>query len=187
MPYPFRVTYRASRDLYIEDRGFAHEVRRDDPDFEFVDAEFGPILAPGQTAQHGQNEGEWEVVDGFPLLEALKSIKHERLKVAWLEAESRGVVRTDAGFAIDANERANRDIVGLITRLEATGESKTSFCAADNSFHEVSLNDLRGMLLAIIAYGEKVYARKWLLREAINQATTPAELDAIQISFAELD
>lgn len=187
MAYSFRVTHKASEDLYIEDRGYAHEVKRGDPDFAILEAEFANLLEPGQTAQcatHG--DGGWDVVDGFPLLDDLRGKKRDSLKAAFMEAEAHGVVMVKAGFAIDATERANRDINGLITRLEATGQQKASFCAADNSFHEVSLDDLRGMLLAIISHAQNLYARKWELRQAIDKAATPSELEAIEISFAEV-
>lgn len=186
MKYPFRTTFRANSDLYIEDRGHAHEVRRGDPDFETLDAEFGNLLMAGQTAEHDMEGSGWTVVDGFPLLTTLKAIKFERLKVAKLQAEAHGAVKIRDGFVIDANQRAYEDVNGLITRLEETGRDSARFRAADNSYHEVTLADLKAMRLAIICYGEDIYDRKWALEEAIAQASTPAQLEAVNITFADL-
>ena len=98
-------------------------------------------------------------------------------------AGASGVVQSSVGFAIDANERANRDINGLITGMEATGQTSTIFCGADNSFHDVSLEDLKTMLLEIIQYGQRIYAVKWQIRIAIEQAKSMEELAAINVSF----
>lgn len=186
MNYPFRTTYKQDNDTYIEDRGHAFVIKRGNADFETLDAEFGKILAPGQTAVH-ENGGEgWEVWDGFPLLDALKKRKLDELNSAWLAAEANGTVSSSVGFVIDANERANRDITGLITGMEATGQASTTFCAADNSFHEVTLAQLKTMLLEIIQHGQAVYAAKWRMRTAIESAAALEALEAVKISFADV-
>lgn len=186
MKYAFRTTYRQDADTYVEDRGYAHEVKRGHPDFEAVEAEFGDILKPGQTASRGMGD-VWEVSDGFPLLADMKAIKLERLKVAWLHTEAHGKVRINnkngESFVIDATERANRDIGGLIDSMEYASQEKDLFCDAENQMHEVTLAELREMRQAVVAFGRATYARKWLLREQIEAAKTCAELDAIEISF----
>ena len=90
---------------------------------------------------------------------------------------------SSAGFVIDATERSNRDIEGLITSMEATGAPEAAFCAADNSFHTVTLEQLRAMRLEVIAYGQALYARKWEVRTAIERAGSVAEVQAVDISF----
>jgi len=183
MSYPFRTTYKQDADTYVEDRGYAHVIARGHADFATLDAEFGKLLAVGQTARKG-NDGEgWEVIEGFPMLDNARAEKLIALNEAWLVAEASGVVQSSVGFAIDANERANRDINGLITGMEATGQTSTIFCGADNSFHDVSLEDLKTMLLEIIQYGQRIYAVKWQIRIAIEQAKSMEELAAINVSF----
>ena len=109
----------------------------------------------------------------------------EELNTAWLEAEATGTVTVD-GITIDATSRSNRDIEGLIISMEAQGTASTLFCAADNSFHEVSLAQLKDFQLAVIGLGQRLYARKWELRTAIEGAETLEELEAITISFADV-
>lgn len=184
MNYPFRTTYKQDADTYIEDRGHAFTIRRGNADFDTLDAEFGSLLAPGQTAIRENNGDGWEVKAGFPMLEALKQARMEELHRAWLSAEANGQVNSSVGFAIDATERANRDITGLITGLEATNQTTTTFCAADNSFHEVTLDQLKTMLLEIIQHGQAIYAAKWQMRQAIEGATTLEAVSAVNISFA---
>jgi len=180
MSSPYRTTHRTAEG-YIEDRGYPHPVLPGDPDFAEVDAFFGTILAVGQTAERSGEDG-WEIAEGFPMLEDARARRLDALRSAWLEAEASGTVVLD-GVAYDANDRANRDIAGLITAMEAAGAESVTFCAADNSFRELSLADLRRLQLAVIQRAQALYARKWALRTAIEQATTFEALDAVQIGF----
>ena len=59
------------------------------------------------------------------------------------------------------------------------------FCAYDNTFHEVTLDQLRIMQIEIITHARAVYARKWALREAIEAAQSVVELESLSISFSE--
>lgn len=183
MSYPFRTTFRQDNDTYIEDRGYPHAVKRGDADFDTLDSEFGSILSIGQTALRDSEGNGWSVEDGSALLDNAKQMKLDALHEAWLLAEASGTVESSAGFAIDATERANRDIEGLITSMENGSADSAVFCAADNSFHPVTLAQLKEMRLAIIRYAQALYARKWELRTAIGQAQTFGELDAVTISF----
>lgn len=118
-------------------------------------------------------------------LDKLKKNKLNELESSFLTAEKSGVVKSSLGFDIDATERSNRDINGLIDVLESSSdESKsTMFCAADNTFHEVTLDDLKTMKLEVIKYGQELYQKKWAYREMINNATSKKELDNININF----
>lgn len=184
MSYAFRNTYRQDVDTFVEDRGYPHAVHRGDADFVTLEQQFAPMIAVGQTAMHGQGEGIWEVVDGSPMLDAAKAAKQEALRQAWLDAEACAVVQSaSAGFAIDANERANRDLSGLVTAMEAGGLATTTFCGADNVLHAVTLDQVRGMRLEVIAHAQALYARKWELRSAIEQAQSFEALDAVAVTF----
>lgn len=94
--------------------------------------------------------------------------------------------RTSLGFEVDANERANRDVAGLVTLLEAGGEAATAFCDYGNVMREVTLEQLKTLQLELIAYGRMLYARKWELREAVNAARTPEDVAAVEITFDDL-
>ena len=99
------------------------------------------------------------------------------------EAEETGVIQSSLGFPVDASERANRDISGLISQMEMTNIDKTQFCDANNDFHEVTLDNLKIMQLELIQYAQSLYATKWQLRAAIETAKTVDELNAIDIKF----
>lgn len=182
--YAFAATTKASPDLYVEDRGYPCRVERGTEAFSIVDAELGEILSPGQTAMR-MEDGSWSVQDGFPMLEDIRARRLSGLHEAWLEAEASGTVEME-GVAYDCTSRANRDIAGLIVSMEASGTAKVLFCAADNSFHELSLADLKSLQLLVIGHAQALYSRKWELRAALESAQTLEAVQAVQISFEDL-
>lgn len=122
----------------------------------------------------------------------LRNEKLLKLNTAFSAAEASGHVMSSIGFEIDATERANRDVDGLITRLEATGMEQTTFCDYTNTFQTVTVANLKTMRLEIIAYGQALYARKWEIREAINAVSLEDEdaarsaLEGIIIDFSNV-
>ena len=116
-------------------------------------------------------------------LELQKEDKLQELSIKFLEAENNGTIDSSVGFSIDATERSKRDIDGLIELLEATKTETTSFCAADNSFHDVNLEQLKAMKLEVIKYGQELYQKKWTYREQINNSKDKEELNKIDIKF----
>lgn len=128
-------------------------------------------------------EEQRKAEEEYNSVENVRARKLNELNSLFVQAETNGTLESSVGFTIDANERANRDIDGLIKSLEATPEETVLFCAADNSFHEVTLDNLKTMQLEVIAYGQQLYTKKWQYREQINQAQSKEELDAIEIKF----
>ena len=118
-----------------------------------------------------------------PTLDEARTEALARLAAAFLAAEAAGRLMSSAGFVIDATERSNRDIEGLITSMEAGGTPETTFCAADNSFHTVTLEQLKTMRLEVIAYGQALYTRNWTLRTAIESAQSVEAVQAVDINF----
>lgn len=121
-------------------------------------------------------------------LETKKAAKLEELGVMFAQAEAEAHLTSSLGFVINAGEKANRDIDGLIKLMEAMPDMGTvSFCCYDNSFKTVTLADLKTMQVEVILSGNALYSQKWAYREAINMATTKEELDAIHIDFTFSD
>lgn len=118
-------------------------------------------------------------------LEEAKAEKLAELNNAFETNSDNAHCLSSLGFEIDADETANRNVTSLIVALEATGEETVPFCAYDNTFHNVTLAQLKTMQLEIIAHARTLYARKWALREAMAGAASLEELDAIKIVFSE--
>ena len=116
-------------------------------------------------------------------LEEAKVAKQTELATAFECATQTAHCTSSAGFEINADETANRNISSLIIAMEATGQETVQFCAFDNTFHAVTLGQLRTMQLEIIANAQAIYQQKWVLRERINGSETVEELEAIDITF----
>ena len=120
-----------------------------------------------------------------PTFEELKARQLAELNAAFAAASETAHCLSSFGFEINADGTAARNISNLIVVLEETDRNTAQFCAFDNTFHEVTLTQLKVMRLEIIDNAEAIYQRKWVLRKAINAAATLEELDAIRITFGE--
>lgn len=118
-------------------------------------------------------------------LAELKIAKDEAVKLAYLNyRNNEATVPSSLGFTADASTRAWVDVMGLVTKAQSAPEGeKVTFRASDNTFHEITREQLGTLLLEIIATGEDSYAQKWAMNKAIEAATTKAELDAIDTTF----
>ena len=149
------------------------------------DGNFGYRAPDGMTEMTGEQPGKaCKAVNGQWVfdLPTGQAIKLDAVKTAFTEASAKAHCPSTVGFDIDANETANRDITGLINVLEATGVEQTVFRAYDNSFHEVTLTQLKTMLTEISLNGQYLYQAKWTLEAQIMQVQTEKELEAIGIS-----
>ena len=153
------------------------------PNEPLTTADYATQVAPFVTAWQAEKARREEEAAKPPTLEESRAAALARLNSAFAAAEAAGKVMSSAGFVIDATERSNRDIEGLITSMEATSTPETTFCAADNSFHTVTLDQLRTMRLEVIRHGQALYARKWELRTAIETAASADAVLAVDIDF----
>lgn len=132
-----------------------------------------------------EDNGDWYEVVALPeqTLEEVRAAKLAELNAAFTAASETAHCLSSAGFEINADETANQNISSLIISMEATGTETVRFCAYDNSFHEVTLAQLKTLQLEIIANAQAIRQMKWVLREQIKVAETVEALDAINITF----
>ena len=142
-----------------------------------------PYVDLWQVEKNRILEEQRKAEEEYNSVENVRARKLNELNSLFEQAETNGTLESSVGFTIDANERANRDIDGLIDSLEYTKEEKVMFCAADNTFHEVTLEQLKTMKMEVITYGQELYQKKWTYREQINNAQSKEELDKIEIKF----
>ena len=145
-------------------------------------------IAPYEDSEIEQGyDGAWYEKGHAPQrpLEEARTEKLAELEAAFNTASQKAHCTSSVGFEIDADETANRNVSSLIVAMEANGEDSVLFCAYDNTFHEVTLDQLRIMQIEIITHARAVYARKWALREAIEAAQSVVELESLSISFSE--
>lgn len=88
---------------------------------------------------------------------------------------------SSAGFEINADEKANRNIEGLVLVLKP--EESTLFRSYDNSFHKVTKEQLEMMRKEIAVNSQRLCQIKWQIEAAIDVAETLDELNAINVAF----
>ena len=128
-------------------------------------------------------DGNWYEKGHAPQkpLEEARAAKLTELNAAFTAASENAHCQSSAGFEIDANETANRNIEGLVLVLKP--EESTLFRDWDNRFHEVTKEQLETMRKEIVVNSQRLYQTKWQIEAAIEEAETVGELDAIVIAF----
>lgn len=123
----------------------------------------------------------------LPELEAYKEQRKTELNTLHEAAEKEAHVLSSLGFEIDANDRANRDVNGLLVTT-AEGES-VAFMDYSNQSHMVTRADLLVMQQEIIENAQYLYSQKWAYRTAIEGCTDNEGLDAVvaSIEFTYMD
>ena len=86
------------------------------------------------------------------------------------------------GFKVDATERALIDVGGLIAISDGV-KTPITFMDANNEPHDLTHEQFVALQKEIAANGSKVYAKKWGYRQAIINAQSVEELQAIHVSF----
>lgn len=191
---PFAIKWTGTEWAIVKD----HRQRRDQGGV-IIEGTGTPYWLPGDT--YDSSPRYMMTLDDFPKdaiftrpekpLEKLREEKLQELSSKTSAAESDAYVVSSVGspgIKINANERANRDIEGLIKLLKSFPEDTTEdFCCYDNTYYPVTLQDLETMQLEVITNGHNLYKQKWAYRNAINSASTKEELDAIHIEFQMLN
>ena len=131
-------------------------------------------------------DGNWYEKGHAPQkpLDEARAAKLTELNTAFTSASETAYCMSSAGFEIDANETANRNIEGLVLVLKP--EESTLFRAYDNSFHQATKEQLETMRKEIVVNSQRLYQTKWQIESAIEAAQTVEELDAIDIVFETL-
>lgn len=93
------------------------------------------------------------------------------------------IIKSSLGFTVNADLRSQNNLRGLI----AVGVEPVNFVTADNSVKSLSLEQLNTLLKETIQNGEHLYRTKWGYRDAILNAKTLEELNAIEFNFTMKD
>ena len=117
----------------------------------------------------------------LPELAAYKEQRKNELNTLHEAAEKEAHILSSLGFEIDANDRANRDIAGLLVTT-AEGES-VQFCDYSNIMRTVTRAQLEIMQKEIILNAQSLYAQKWYFRSQIDNAESSLALSNLNFTF----
>ena len=125
------------------------------------------------------HDGTWYEKGHAPQrpLEEARTEKLTELEAAFNTASQKAHCTSSVGFEIDADETANRNIEGLVLVMQP--EETTLFRAYDNTFHEVTREQLETMRKEIVVNSQYLYQAKWTMEARIKAAETTGELEAI--------
>ena len=123
------------------------------------------------------------VAEPEPTLDEVKARKLNELNAAHEAAEAGAHVASSLGFTIDANDRANRDIEGI---LKTIGDGVVMFCDYENEFHELNRAQCETLQVEIIQNAQALYAQKWQYRTQVEAAESVEELEALEFTFSHL-
>ena len=119
-----------------------------------------------------------------PTLDEQKKARLAELETAFTRASQEAHCTSSVGFEIDADEIANRNIEGLVLVMQP--EQTTLFRAYDNTFHEVTREQLEVMRKEIVVNSQYLYQAKWTTEAQIKAAETAEALDTIIITASSL-
>ena len=92
------------------------------------------------------------------------------------------------GYKINANHTSKSNIEGLITYLsKETSITSTRFRIYDNTFVQVTIDDLNILLLEVIKSINSLYDQKWIYDEKIKNGTTTKEIESLEFIFTYSD
>ena len=118
-----------------------------------------------------------------PTLDEVKAQKLEELNAAHEAAEENAHVVSSLGFTVDANDRANRDVEGI---LKTIGDGAVMFCDYENNFHELNRAQCETLQIEIIQNAQALYSQKWQYRTQVEAAESVEELEALEFTFSHL-
>ena len=133
------------------------------------------------------HDGTWYEKGHAPQrpLEEARTEKLTELEAAFNTASQKAHCTSSVGFEIDADETANRNIEGLVLVMQP--EKTTLFRAYDNTFHEVTREQLETMRKEIVFNSQYLYQAKWTMEARIRAAETAEALKIIVVTPGTLE
>ena len=133
------------------------------------------------------HDGTWYEKGHAPQrpLEEARTEKLAELERAFNTASHKAHCTSSVGFKIDADEIANRNIEGLVLVMQP--EETTLFRAYDNTFHEITREQLETMRKEIVVNSQYLYQAKWTMEARIRAAETAEALKIIVVTPGTLE
>lgn len=126
------------------------------------------------------------------MLDEVKEVYKATLKAFFKQYENELVnpnihIHSKLGFEINADIRSQNNVRALITFLESNdlynlvnGNKTVSYRDYDNKDHELTLDQLKTLLIEMCTYVNYIYAKKWETKKRIEDAEFIDELLAIE-------
>lgn len=123
----------------------------------------------------------------YKSLEEVKALRYEEINKKFDEISETAHVMSSIGFVIDANEKANRDIEGLLKVMKKDGTDTELFRDYNNEFHSVTLEQLETMQIEVIRNGQYIYKQKWQFCTELEALKKVEDVIAMNIEYTNLN
>lgn len=121
------------------------------------------------------------VTPPLPELDAYKEQRKSELTTLHEAAEKEAHVLCSLGFEINANDRAYRDVQGLL--LTTNDGEMVQFRDYSNIVRTLTKNDLITMQKEIVLNMQSLYSQKWMYRSYIESCESSAQLNNLNFTF----
>lgn len=122
----------------------------------------------------------------YKSLDDVKAIRLHEISSKFDEICEVAHIMSSVGFDIDANEKANRDIEGLIKVMKADKTETELFRDYNNEFHAVTLEQLETMQIEVIRNGQYIYKQKWQFCIELEGLKSVEDVIAMNIEYTNL-
>lgn len=151
-------------------------------------------IFPEEPLDESEAEAFWskmgvtivEIPTPEPPLQSVKARKLSVMNSMFDNLQSECGFMSSVGFKVNGDSTANRNVDMLIRYFPADAKT-VSFCAYDNTMHDLTKEELETILQEIVTNAQYIYQQKWAYRNAIDNATTYADVKAIRIEFVCMD
>ena len=121
-------------------------------------------------------------------LAEMKDFKKQQVEnaTAGFDAERKDsgmTFKSSLGFVVDGDARSRDNLSGLIN----IGVEPVAFRDHDNGDHQLTLDDLRTLLVEAQKNGALLYQQKWAMQKAIEACRSIKALKAVEIKFTMAD
>ena len=107
-----------------------------------------------------------------------REIQKGRIRHLFRTAPDAGHV-TAAGYPMDCSREDIDNLARLRDRLLETGGAGTTIRDRRNQYHDVTIDELSGIIGELVDFGLGLYQRKWELEAAIDAADTVEGVEAV--------
>ena len=107
-----------------------------------------------------------------------REVQKGRIRHLFRTAPDAGYV-TAAGYPMDCTREDIDNLTRLRNRLLETGGTGTTIRDRRNEYHDVTVDELSGIIGELVDFGLGLYQRKWELEAAIDAATTVEGVEAV--------
>jgi hypothetical protein len=146
-----------------------------------------------QELMPAHNFEGWEiladrVVVNYTILEQTLDEKKEELKRVikqkFEERQDQGYLSTILNVKIACRREDLDNMKNLLTYMQTNNITTTQFRVLDNSFVEITQEQLSAMIDELVQFGISLYNKKWVKEQEIESAATMDELKVIDINGA---